>query len=152
MDKRRNKPDAPRNAGRMRRSALTILITLLANPASAETTSFKCSFADGKMDDQVLYVVNSTTKDVNVIGDFGSHSAKLLSYSGNFYFVLEPNNGASVSTIIHFVASETAVAVRTTLGMLSQEQYNGIPENYKLAGDALRFMTISLKGRCPIQR
>jgi hypothetical protein len=99
-----------------------------------------------------LYVVNSTTKDVSVIGDFGTHSAKLLNYTGNFYFVLEPNDGASVSTIIYFARGETPVAVRTTLGMLSQEQYQGIPESYKLTGDALRFMTMSLKGRCPVQR
>src|SRR5216684_116230 len=119
----------------MKRSALAVLIVLLAGPATAETVSFKCSFGDGKMDAEVLYVVNSTTKDVSVIGEFGTHSAKLLNYTGNFYFVLEPNDGASVSTIIYFARGETPVAVRTTLGMLSQEQYQGIPESYKLTGD-----------------
>jgi hypothetical protein len=32
------------------------------------------------MDTEVLYVINSATKEVSVIGDFGTHPAKLLSY------------------------------------------------------------------------
>ena len=70
----------------MKRSALAVLIALLAGPAMAETVSFKCSFGDGKMDAEVLYVVNSTTKDVSVMGAFGTHSAKLLNDTGNFLF------------------------------------------------------------------
>jgi hypothetical protein len=136
----------------MKRSALVLLAGLLAGPTSAETISFKCSLSDGKMDAQVLYVINSATNDVSVIGDFGTHSAKLLNYAGDFYFVLEPNIGASVSTVIYSKAGETPVAVRTTLGMLPADKYKDIPDDYKLAGDALKFMAISLKGRCPVQR
>jgi hypothetical protein len=137
----------------MKRSAIAVFFALLTNPAAAQTVSFKCSFGDGQMDDlEVLYVVNSAAKEVTVIGGFGTHPAKLLSYTGDFYYVLEPNNGASVSTIIYISAGETPVATRTTLGLISQEQYKGIPESYRLAAGSLRFMAIGLKGKCPVQR
>lgn len=131
---------------------LFVALVLLAGPASAETLSFKCSLSDGKLHDEVLYVINSTTQEVSVISDFGTHPAKLLSYVGNFYFVLEPNIGASVSTVIYTKAGETPVAVRTTLGVVPSDKYEDIPDDYKLAGETLRFMAISLKGRCPVQR
>jgi hypothetical protein len=66
----------------MKRSALAVLIALLAGPAMAETVSFKCSFGDGKMDAEVLYVVNSTTKDVSVIGGLWYTFGKIVELHG----------------------------------------------------------------------
>jgi hypothetical protein len=122
-----------------------------ANTTLADTVTFKCSFTGG-VPQQIVYVVNSVAQDVAVIGDFGTHNAHVLTYTDGFYYVLEPNNGASVATIIYLKAGETPVGVRTTLGLISQDQFQGIPEDLRLSSERLRFIAATAKGQCPIQR
>jgi hypothetical protein len=113
--------------------------------------NLKCSFALGG---EILYVINSNTNDVTVIGGFGTHKAHLVFYNEGegFYFVLEPNRGASVSTIIYFKTGETPVGIRSTLGLIRPDQYQGLSDTLKLAGDHLLYMAIGEKGRCKAQR
>ena len=128
------------------------LVISLINPAAAGTLTLKCSF-DGAFSQEVVYVINDTVREVTVIGDFGSHAAKLVNFpDNNFYYILEPDKGASVSTLIYAQAGETPVGIRSTMGLLTPDKYQGIPDSFKLQGDNLLFMALSLKGRCPVQR
>ncbi len=123
----------------------------LASTSFADTLTFKCSFK-GLIPQDIVYVINSEAKDVAVIGNFGTHQAFMLSYNEGFFYILEPNAGASAVTILYVHADDTAVGVRTTLGRLTDAQYAGIPDVLKLSGDKLRFMATDAKGRCPVQR
>lgn len=123
-----------------------------ANATQADTITFKCSFTGEVPHQQIVYVVNSVAQDVAVIGDFGTHNAHLVTYTDGFYYILEPNNGASVATILYLKADETPVGVRTTLGLISQDQFQGIPKDLRLSSERLRFMAVTGKGECPLQR
>ena len=112
--------------------------------------TLKCSFV-GPLGQEIVYVINDAPRELTVIGDFGTHTAKLLNYEADSYYVLEPNRGASVATIIFVKAGETPAAIRSTLGKLSSDQYKGIPDEFKLPGDNLRFLTASMRGRCLVQ-
>lgn len=123
----------------------------LAPQSIAATLSLKCSF-QGLIPQEILYVINAEAKEVSVIGDFGTHKGVLLNYGEGYYYVLEPNKGASVSTILYVQAGDTPVGIRSTLGQLPKETYNGIPETLRLASDKMFFMGVFARGRCPVQR
>jgi hypothetical protein len=117
----------------------------------ADSVTFKCSF-NGLVPQTLVYVINSEAKNAAVIGDFGTHEAFVLSYNEGFFYIIEPNVGASVATILYLHADETPIGVRITLGRISDDQYAGIPDELKLSSENLRFMTVAGRGRCPVQR
>jgi hypothetical protein len=59
-------------------------------------------------------VINRDTGEATVVGPFGTHKGYLFSSDEGkgFFFVLEPNMGASVSTMIYVKAGETPVGKR----------------------------------------
>jgi hypothetical protein len=130
----------------MRISLASAFFFCLTNLTFADTVSLKCSFV-GLWKQEVLYVINSVTQEVTVVGDFGTHKAKLLTYDEGegFYFILEPNRGASVSTLIYIKAGETPVGIRSTLGLLRPNQYQGIPDGLKLAADTRSILRTNLE-------
>ena len=99
-----------------------------ARPALADTFSLKCSFV-GLIPQEVTYNVNSHTKEVEVTGKFGTHQGLLFGDTDGYLYILEPNLGASSATIIYKKAGETAVEVRVTLGLVSEDQFKGIPDD-----------------------
>ena len=72
----------------------------------------------------------------------------LLNKTEGFFYILEPNLGASVATIIYSRPGETPVGIRSTLGLLNEDQFQGIRDDLKVSSEKLRFMAISAKGRC----
>jgi hypothetical protein len=117
----------------------------------ADTVTFKCSFT-GLLPETLVYVLDTEAKDAAVIGDFGTHKAFVLSYDQAFFYIIEPNVGASVATILYLQADETPVGVRTILGRISDKQYARIPDELKLSSENLQFVAVTAKGRCPVQR
>ena len=115
--------------------------------------SFKCSFL-GLIPQEILYVINTESKEVSAIGSFGTHKGVVLNYQDGdgYYYILEPNKGASAATILYFEAGDTPVGIRTTLGLVPQDTYEGIPPEVRLTSDNRRFMGVTAKGRCPVQR
>ena len=49
----------------------------ITSSALAETLTMKCSF-EGIIPQEIVYVINSSARDVAVIGEFGTHQAVLL--------------------------------------------------------------------------
>ena len=125
----------------------TIVLALMAPSAFADTLTLKCSFVGGVPQD-ITYNVNRDTKEVEVIGGFGTHKAMLFGDTEGFFYVLEPNLGASVATIFYLRPSETPVGIRSTLGLLNEDQFKGIRDELKLSSENLRYMAVSGKGRC----
>jgi hypothetical protein len=74
----------------------------------------------------------------------------LLNDTEGFFYVLEPNLGASVATIIYSRPGETPVGIRSTLGLLNDDKFQHIPDDLKLSSEKLRFVAISVKGRCQV--
>lgn len=128
-----------------------VLLAVFITPSAAETLTFKCSFGPPVPAD-IVYVVNSDAKDVAIVGGFGTHKGFVLSYNTDFFYVIEPNAGASVATVLFFKANEIPVGIRTTLGKITEEQYQGMPTSVQLSSDKSRFMAVASSGRCPIQR
>jgi hypothetical protein len=126
---------------------------LLASGSTAlgDTVTLKCSFK-GIISQDIVYVVNEAAKDVAIIGDFGTHQGFVLTYNKAFFYILEPNNGASVATLLYILPDDTPVGIRTTLGIITPEQFRDIPTEMKLASDKLNFIAAISKGRCPIQK
>jgi hypothetical protein len=131
----------------VRFAAIVLALTWQASSASAETLTLKCSFV-GLVPQEITYNVNRDTKEVQVIGEFGTHKGMLLNKTEGFFYILEPNLGASVATIIYSMSGETPVGIRSTLGKLNEDQFQGIPGDLKISSEKLRFMAVSVKGRC----
>jgi hypothetical protein len=131
--------------------SMSAFVACFTKPALAETLTFKCSFR-GLIPQEIVFVVNGEAKDVAIIGDFGTHKGFVVSYNEGFFYIIEPNAGASVATILYMKADDVPVGVRTTLGRLNESQYAGIPDELKLSSDKLLFMVATAKGRCPVQR
>jgi hypothetical protein len=130
---------------------LVASLTCLVHPAFGDTVSLKCSFV-GLFPQDLVYNVNPDTKVVEVIGQFGSHEAVLFSQgSEGYYFIIEPNVRASVATIIYLRSGETPVGIRSTLGLVREDQFQGIPDELKLSSERFRFMAASAKGPCQQQ-
>jgi hypothetical protein len=131
-------------------AAIVLALTGLGGSVFADTLTLKCSFV-GLIPQDITYNVNRDTKEVEVIGKFGTHKGVLLSNTEGFFYVLEPNLGASVATIIYSKQGETPVGIRSMLGLLNEDQFPGIPDDLKLSSETLRFMAMSVKGRCEEQ-
>jgi hypothetical protein len=122
-----------------------------SNFSNADTLVFKCSF-EGVISQDITYVIDSETKAVTIVGAFDTHHGLMASYNKGFFFVIEPNAAASVVTVLYFAVGETPVGIRSTLGLVNEQQYQSLPAEVRLATERLRFMAFDNKGRCPIQR
>ena len=128
-----------------------LILACLTTPSVAKTVTFKCSF-QGLIPQEIVYVVNSESKDVAIVGDFGTHQGHVINYNEKFFYVLEPNLGASVATILYLYAGDTPVGVRTLLGELTDAQAAQMSDATKLSSEFHHFMAVMGKGRCPVQR
>jgi hypothetical protein len=131
----------------VRLAATMLALTWQACSAFADTLTLKCSFV-GLVPQEITYIVNRDTKEVEVIGEFGTHKGTLLNKTEGFFYILEPNLGASVATIIYSRPGETPVGIRSTLGLLNDDKFQRILDDLKLSSETLRFMAISAKGHC----
>jgi len=135
--------------GRLAAASL-LALTCLAGPTFADPLTLKCSFV-GPIPQDITYNVNGDSKEVEVIGEFGTHKGLLLSNTEGFFYVLEPSSGASFATMIYLKPGETPVGIRSMLGLLNEEQFQGMPDDVRLSSERLRFMAWSVKGRCQEQ-
>ena len=131
----------------VRRAAIVLALNWLVPSAFADTLTLNCSFV-GAISQDITYNVNRDTKEVEVIGGFGTHKAMLFGDTEVFFYVWEPNLGASVATIFYLGPGETPVGIRSTLGLLNEDQFKGIADDLKLSSENLRYMAVSGRGRC----